>query len=355
MPTQRSIADLLFLFRDGQAAKQIGPDDFEDLIFSLHPGTGSFVDLPTAPGGLAAWKCWQNNGIIQVTLTSGTGPRSFSVSSTVRAAASLRATPIAVQRATTLGTATTRGAGRFIAPNPTVTHPSTGVQPTFADEFNSHNANQFAYDSFDEGGDAFWSNDPSQTPRLFTFGNSICNMWVLNEPSGGKDLSSEMQDTYNPPNNFTQSYGYWEVAVAVDRVQGLIYQCLVLTAPQFDWWNFVVVEIWTDENNVQHVSQNTSNANISADYSSSNGWDATQMHLYGMDWTTSRVDFYRDRQLIGGGGNPGGGYNNGWPFYMKMHTNVAFAAALDIHLPDPGVLPKGAHVDSFYVYPRRPF
>lgn len=66
MATVRTVAELLYLFRDGQPKSSIGPEPFQDAILSLHAQSGSFQDLPSSPAGLAAGRLWLNGDIIQV-------------------------------------------------------------------------------------------------------------------------------------------------------------------------------------------------------------------------------------------------------------------------------------------------
>lgn len=348
MATNRSISDLLYLFRDGQAPKTITPTDFEDLIQSLHPETGQFIDLPGSPGSLAAGRLWQNDGLIQ--MSGGGGPAFRPGVFTGRGSGLFSA----AARQRMVARSQLGGAARFTPPAPTVFTPAPpGVTPTFFDNFDFHDSSKFVYASFDEGGDAFWNNDPSFTSRIYTFTNGRCNISILNESSGGKSLTSGIQDTYDA--GFTQTYGYWEVTVAVDRLPGLLYECLCLSNPNAAWNNFSICSIWTDASNVQHVFQFVSNTNLGPiEITSNDGWDASQSHSYGLLWLPNKVEFYRDRQVVASWGNPGGGYNDGTLFYSKMHCNSNFYPCL-VPITNTAALPKGAHVDSFYVWNQRPF
>jgi hypothetical protein len=61
-----TIAELLYLFRDGQAAKSIGPEAFQTMIVELHLATGLFQDLPSSSAGLAAGRLYLNGGVVQM-------------------------------------------------------------------------------------------------------------------------------------------------------------------------------------------------------------------------------------------------------------------------------------------------
>jgi len=346
MATNRSISDLLFLFRDGQARQTVSPVPWQDMIQSLHPKTGQFFDLPNTPGGLARGRLWQNNGVVQ--MSAGGGPISSNALLTARGAGSITATPRQRMRASR----TIAGTGSFRASANVISVP-VGPAPVFTDNFNSHDANKWAYDSFDEGGDAFWSDDPALTPQIYTFTGGRLNLNIINAPSGGKSLTSGMTDTFNAPNNFSRYQGYVEIAIAVDRYPGLFFEIAWITPPPFAWSAICPVRIWTDGGNVQLVQQFAYDAPIDASYDSNGGWDASTQHAYGIEWTPSAIRLYRDRQQVGNYGNPGGPYSDGVARYLKMYCQTNFGPS-DVTV-NPAGLPKGAHIDSINMWASRPF
>ena len=347
MATARSISDLLFLFRDGQGPRTIGPDDWEDLIYSLHPSTGAFIDLPGSPGGLAVGKLWQDDGFIKMSLGGGVSVRTGSFAGS--GVGGLVGTPRQRLRASALYS----GRGSFASTGSVV---SAGPQPAFSDNFDSFDTNKWYANSYDEGGAAFWSNNPTDVSDVFTYSGGKLHLAILNRSSGGKSLTSGIIDTYNPQFSggtaFTQRYGYWEVSVAVDRYPGLLYE---MTCLSINWLPaFSLVRIWTDESNVQSAIQFTYGAPPIVTTDSGSGWDASQSHSYGLEWTATAVRFYRDRQLVGDFGNPGGTFTNGDPVYTKQYCNTDFSSTAGVTV-NPAGLPKYAHVDSLRVWPTRPF
>jgi hypothetical protein len=84
------------------------------------------------------------------------------------------------------------------------------------------------------------------------------------------------------------------------------------------------------------------------------GWDPSQPHAYGLNWTPTRIEFYRDRKIVGSWANPGGRYTNGDPLYVKMHCNTRFYPAL-LAITNPYTLPKAARVYSLNVWTAKPF
>jgi hypothetical protein len=86
-----TIAELLYLFRDGQSAKSIGPEAFQALITELHLASGLFQDLPASQAGLANGRLWLNADVVQ--MATGAMPASPSGNFFGLAAGSLRADP----------------------------------------------------------------------------------------------------------------------------------------------------------------------------------------------------------------------------------------------------------------------
>src|ERR1044072_5085157 len=349
MATDRSLSDLLFLFRDGQGPRTIGPDDWEYLIDTLHPATGTFEDLPASPGALAVGRMWQDQGFVKVALG---GLSHSTLLGTFRGSGlgALAGFPRTRMRGSSLYS----GRGSFASSASVVT---AGPQPVFIDNFDSFDTNKWYANSYDEGGDAFWSNNPTDVADVFTYTGGKLNLAIINRPSGGKSLTSGIIDTYNPQFNggtaFTQQYGYWEVTVAVDRYPGLLYEMEALSPVNFPP-AFSLVRVWTDASSVQYVDQFLYDAPPIVSTDSNAVWDARQSHSYGTEWTATAVRFYRDRVLVGSFGNPGGPYTNGDAIYVKQHCNTNYSVAAGVTV-DPAGLPKAAHVDSLRVWATRPF
>jgi len=348
MATNRTVDELLQMFREGLPPKAITPVYFQDMIQSLHPSTGLFTGLPATPANVQPGFLWLNGDVLQMSLGGGPGTRLGNYRGAGNAALA-----VTTPRQRMLARTQYLGRGTFGA-NATVFTPSPPSQgTTFSDNFNSHDANKWAYDSFDEGGDAFWSDDPSLTPQIFTFTGGRLNLNIIDAPSGGKSLTSGMTDTFNAPNNFSQYQGYVEIAIAVDRYPGLFYEIAWITPPPFAWSAICPVRIWTDDANVQMVQQFAYDASIDVSYDSNGGWDASVQHSYGLEWTPSAVRIYRDRQQVGNFGNPGGPYSDGVSRYLKMYCQTNFGPSTTT--VNPAGLPKGAHIDSINMWSTRPF
>jgi hypothetical protein len=233
----------------------------------------------------------------------------------------------------------------------------SGTGDAFSDHFASYNPNLWHYNSFEEGGGALWTNDPTLTPLIYDYGGGHLNFSLRRTPAGHgitKPYISGIQDTYNPPNHFAQRYGYFEVVVAVDRCIGLLYECLALSP--FNWPpNFSICSIWTDANNIMKVYQFASGEDaILVSTDQRHGWDPSKPHAYGVNWTSRKIEFYKDRQRVGSWANPGRQYTNGDPLYVKMHCNTKFYPAL-LTIASPHSLPKAAHVYSLNVWTAKPF
>ncbi len=349
MATNRTIDELLAMFRDGLPPKTITPVYFQDMISSLHPMSGTFTGMPATPGSLAAGRLWLNNDTVQ--LAQGAGATSLLGSFRGSGAASFS---VAAPRQRMLGRTQYPGLAGFTA-NATVTTP--GASTTFNDDFNSFNTLKWYADSYDEGGGAFWSNNPTDVADVFTFTGGKLHFAILNRSSGGKSFTSGIANTFNPQftggSAFQQQYGYWEISVAVDRYPGLLYELDVLSA--LNWPPALCpVRIWTDASNVQSVIQFLYDAPPIVGTDSNSGWDASVSHAYGMEWTASAIRFYRDRVLVGSFGNPGGPYTNGDPCFMKHYCQTDFSSVAGVTVNGAG-LPKYAHVDSINVWAARPF
>ena len=229
--------------------------------------------------------------------------------------------------------------------------------PTFADNFNSFASSKWFYNSFDEGGDALWTNDPSLTPLVYNYTGGSLHLALLKTPPGhgiSRRFISGIMDTWNAPNHFGQQYGYFEVVVAVNRCVGLVYECNVLSP--YNWPPSIrICRIWTDADNVIHADQFVDGHDaMLATTDSTHGFDASQEHSYGLNWTASTIELYRDRALVGRWANPGGAYTNGDPMYTKMHCNANWGPTATPVIY-PAKLPAYAHVRAYNVWPTKPF
>lgn len=229
---------------------------------------------------------------------------------------------------------------------------SNAPVPTFTDTFDSFLSNKWFYNSFDEGGDSFWTNDSSLTPIVYTYSNSKLHLALAKKPVGStvttKSYISGIMDTFNV-NNFAQRFGYWEVTVAVDKLIGFIYEQITLSNGSIPPDHYI--RIWTDSNNVQQLLFQ-STFDIFYATNSSAGFDPSISHAYGVEWTSTNINYYIDRVQVLTATAPVG-FDTGASAYSKMHVNTNFQAAPTI--ANPAALPVFAHVDSFNVWATRPF
>lgn len=246
--------------------------------------------------------------------------------------------------------------------------PPPSVTPTFSENFTSYNANVWSRESYTDGdnADVLWVNDPALLPLVYTYTNGILNEWVVPTPSGAtqggvaitRPYIGGILETADSPNNFHQLYGYFEVVAAVDKLIGMMWECLILSSLHWPP-NFQLAVIFTDASNVMHVQQWVSGGNPGGDdivYEtlSTSGFDPTQFHSYGLNWTATTIEFYIDRVLTGSIANPGGYYNTD-PCYTKMACQAGAFWPVEQSILNPSALPLGAHIDSYTIWPSKPF
>jgi hypothetical protein len=236
---------------------------------------------------------------------------------------------------------------------------STGATLTFSDDFTSHNSSLWFYDSYDDGGDAWWSNDPSLTPQIYTYSNSQEHIALLNIASGGKSFTSGINGNSNT-GGFSQQYGYFETTCRVDNVPGMLFGSDYVVPGGSPWPpNFLVPVIFTTLDGVQHLWMYASVASGDLVYQtdSNSGWDGTVMHAYGLNWTASIIEFYVDRALVASWPNPGDPYND-FPVYNKhfcqtnYYPNQGWNGGGDVN---PANLPAYAHIDKIAAWNAIPF
>jgi hypothetical protein len=130
-----TIAELLYLFRDGQAAKTIGPEAFQAMISELHLATGLFQDLPSSSAGLAYGRLYLNGDVVQMATGGIPGPLNGNFLGVGTATLSANATFTRVSARSTLAASTSLFADpvRFILPVPTALFVGSGTAALSAD------------------------------------------------------------------------------------------------------------------------------------------------------------------------------------------------------------------------------
>jgi hypothetical protein len=234
---------------------------------------------------------------------------------------------------------------------------------TFNDNFASFNSNLWYRNSFYDGtGDAWWTNDPSLTPSVYQFssdaGGSFMYLTLFQTPGGvttsppGLPYTSGVCDTWNAPNNFEQTFGYWEMTCRVDRCPGLIFGMDSLSI--LSWPPNITIAIFTDTSNGMHVWMYVSGTDIMVQDPIA-GFDITTKHSYGFNWTPSSFQFFIDRVSVGSFVNPGAPYYDGtYSIYSKLHSNTNYYPESG-DIVNNGQLPQGGRVYNVSVFDALPF
>ena len=239
----------------------------------------------------------------------------------------------------------------------------------FTDSFASFNSNLWGHATFDDGGDAFFSNDPTIIPITTVYSGGHLNQKLINTPPGfswpagqtHKPFLAGIQDTFNAPNNFQQQYGFWEITATVDKLPGLGWFCFTISSASFPP-NFAMPNIWTDNTNTMQLAMFPSSGNGSDAPTNlptffisegTNGWSGQNVHAYGMRWAPppGNITFYIDRVAVLTLPTPTFGvYQDGaHPCYTKIHTQTNFYPDL-LDVTNTGALPAGSHVFKFDVW-----
>ena len=235
--------------------------------------------------------------------------------------------------------------------------PPSGNGNAFTDNFAFYNSNIWAKSpAFDDGGDAYFADDPSIQAQTEVYSGGHLNLNLINIGSNrfgappGKLYFAGIQDTYNCPNNFAQQYGFWEITCTVDKLPGVGFFCFTISPFNFPP-NFAMPNIWTDGSNTMQLAMFASNVSSSEYFiaEGTNGWTGTVPHAYGMKWSPTVIQFYIDRVRVVSTGNPGGAYTNGDPCYTKIHAQSNFYPD-QLDVSNSSLLPKGGHVFKFDVW-----
>jgi hypothetical protein len=223
---------------------------------------------------------------------------------------------------------------------------------TFSDNFTFYDSSKWRIDSYDEGGAALWNNDPALVPQIYQYSNDGLRLNIINAPAGGHQYSTGMTNMHDP-SNFSQLFGYFEITCAVPRVPGFMYEAEMRGAvhwpPAID-----IARIYTLADGTQVVDMHDWSIDKVFSITSKQGFDATQMHSYGLDITADHMNFYIDRVLVDSNPNPGGLYQTE-PIFLKMFDETGDYWPLQGVTVPPSALPVGALIRSFNVWASKPF
>jgi serralysin len=270
-----------------------------------------------------------------------------------------------------------------------------GTRPLFNDEFTSlslHNVWQrgdkwqlVAPDTpagrggvrFGESGDHWWTNPfnlttpvpggPPPAPLYQIDGNGL-KLALLPAPPGVQSyIRSQCRCTnlkyigalLNSSQSFLRRFGYVEMQVAVDRLPGFTFQADEEAQPISPRWppeiDFPL--IYTDASGVQWmkiiVNERGGKTHTYA-RSSNDGFDASTMHTYGVNWQVNFITFYVDGARVFQVPTPTDDTytNHSMYWYLLTGANYQQPSAID---PDPSKLPVYAHMRYFRAYAELPF
>jgi hypothetical protein len=280
----------------------------------------------------------------------------------------------------------------------TIAHAQPGIpstRPLFDDEFTSlslHNAWQHgdkwqlvAPDSprgrggakFGESGDHWWTNPfnvstpvpgaPPPSP-LYQIDSNGLKLALLPAPSGIQShIRSQCGCTnlkyvgalLNSSQTFLHRFGYVEVQVAVDRLPGFTFQADEEARPISPLWppeiDFPL--IYTDASGVQWMKiivNERGGKTQTYTKSSNDGFDASIMHTYGVNWQVNAITFYVDGAQVFQVPTPTDGSYTNYSMYWYLLTGANYQQTSPID-PNPAKLPVYAHMKYFRAYTNLPF
>jgi hypothetical protein len=219
--------------------------------------------------------------------------------------------------------------------------------------------------NFGESGTQWWVNhlNPS-TPisGIYTTGGGL-QLGLIATPSGQASyINSQAGATMpyvggllNSSQTSYQKYGYWEFSgVTVPRIPGVSFQAdLENVQITGTWPPEIDLRIYTDGSNVQTVLMQTAlGGGQYAQYtkSSSDGFDATVAHTYGIDWQSTGIKFYIDNVLVQTQALPSTAYSTD-PMFMFLLSASNYISTVN---PSTGSLPTHATVGAVNVYATKP-
>jgi hypothetical protein len=241
------------------------------------------------------------------------------------------------------------GSGPASSPPITATTASAGAATTFTDNMQSFKSNLWSYDSFIEVGDAFWSEDPVDIPNIYVYSGAGLALNLLNKAQSGKILTSGMMKSVDGGASFLQKYGYFELTIAVDKLVGLLFGWTILSYTQFPpAFEFYIA---TDSGGNQ-TAKMFAVTSATAGYETSGSFDPSISHVYALNWTSSRMEWYIDNVMVAGFNNSE--FNGGDACYMKMFCSSNYAGEAPA-VAQPNLLPKGGHISRVNVWAVKPF
>src|SRR5579859_4952792 len=218
--------------------------------------------------------------------------------------------------------------------------------------------------NFGENGDQWWVNpyNPS-TPisGVYNQDTSGLHLALINTPSAQQSYINNQAGAtlpyvgglLNTSQTNYQKYGYWEITVAVPKVNGFTFQAdtenVQITGtfpPEID------LRIGTNSSGVQTVLFEiaTDSSNYTK-FTMPTTFDPTQSHTYGWDWESDFITFYVDGTQVYQTANPSSAYQTN-PMFLFILT----AANYVDNTGDPAAasLPVTANLTSVNIYATKP-
>jgi hypothetical protein len=218
--------------------------------------------------------------------------------------------------------------------------------------------------NFGESGTQWWVNPfNASTPNstMYTVVNGQLRLQIQNTPSGSQSYINTQSGSTLPYegallNSSTtnyQKFGYYEMAVAVDRINGFGWLfCIENVQITGHWPPEIDLLISTNGTNVQTVQFKinlTANSPVYS-ISSADGFDASVQHVYGIDWQSDAITFYIDGSQMYRVANPGGVYATDQMFIF-LATYANYPSGVN---PASTSLPASALIDYLRVYQTKP-
>jgi hypothetical protein len=230
--------------------------------------------------------------------------------------------------------------------------------------------------NYNEFGDQWWTNPFNMStpvpggPRpapLYQIDTNGLKLALLPTPSVVRSyIRSQCRCTnlkyvgalLNSSQTYLRKFGYVEMQVAVDRLPGFTFQADQEAQPMSPVWppeiDFPV--IYTDAGGVQwmkmEVHQKAGRTQTCAT-SSNEGFDASVMHTYGVNWQVDFITFYIDGAQVFQVATPTDGTYTDHPMYWYLLTGANYQQTSPTD-PDPARLPAYAHVRYFRAYANLP-
>ena len=157
-----------------------------------------------------------------------------------------------------------------------------------------------------------------------------------------------------------QTFGFYSIKVAVDRVPGFAFLSSIEAHPVGPWPPEIDLLIFTDADHVQWVKfaiHTSTKGGPVFRKPSGDGFDPSAQHTYAWDWQRDHITFYIDGAEVFRTPTPKVGRYTGQPMFMYLATYANYTGPDPSRRsvkPAPSKLPAYAHIDDIRVYRSRP-